>query len=113
MPSIIDDYIAACPEAQRATLRALRELIHLAQPGLKEKMAYGMPTFYLKKNVIHFALHTAHIGIYPGAEAMAAFEERLTPYKRSKGAFQLPLGQPLPEELLADLTRFSAERSGK
>ena len=48
----------------------------------------------------------------PGAEAIAAFEEHLKPYKRSKGAFQIPLGQPLPEQLVTDLARCSAQRAG-
>lgn len=104
-------YIAGCPQEHQDKLTALRGLILAARPDLKEKLAWGMPTFHLNKNVIHFALHKAHIGIYPGAAAIAAFSERLTPYKFSKGAFQLPLTQPLPEQLMADLTRWCAEQA--
>ena len=108
----VEAYIENCPQEHREALYALREIILAAVPGLTEKISYGMPTFYKKRNIIHFALHTGHIGIYPGAEAIAAFEERLKPYKRSKGAFQIPLGQPLPEQLVTDLARCSAQRAG-
>ncbi len=108
----VEKYIENCPQEHREALTALREIILAAVPGLTEKISYGMPTFHKKRNIIHFALHTGHIGIYPGAEAIAAFEERLKPYKRSKGAFQIPLGQPLPEQLVTDLARCSAQQAG-
>lgn len=112
MPNEIDTYIDACPEEHRTKLRELRELILEAAPSLKQKFSWGMPTFHLKHNVIHFALHAHHIGIYPGAATMVAFQERLKPYKSSKGAFQLPLTQELPRDLLQDITRWSAEHNG-
>ena len=112
MANEIDAYIDACPEEHREKLRDLRVLILEAVPALKEKFSWAMPTFYLKHNVIHFALHQHHIGIYPGAATMVAFQERLKPYKSSKGAFQLPLTQELPRDLLQDITRWSAEHNG-
>lgn len=108
----VEDYIKACPQEHQERLFALRGIILQAAPQLQEKISWGMPTFYLKKNVIHFALHKAHTGIYPGVAAMVQFAERISPYKSSKGAFQLPHIKPLPEELLADLTRWCAQHPG-
>ena len=36
-----------------------------------------------------------------------AFQERLMPYKTSKGAVQLPMNEPLPLELVQDMVRFN------
>ena len=108
----VEAYIENCPQEHREALYTLREIILAAVPGLTEKISYGMPTFFKKRNIIHFALHTGHIGIYPGPGAIAAFEERLKPYKRSKGAFQIPLGHPLPKQLVMDLARYSAQQAG-
>lgn len=104
----IETYITQCPEAHQPRLLRLRQIILDAKPGLTEKISWGMPTFALRKNVIHFALNKEHTGIYPGAAAMVAFADRLHEYKTSKGALQLPHTKPLPEELIADMTRWCA-----
>lgn len=62
-----------------------------------------MPTFWYKENLIHFAAHKNHLGLYPGPEAILAFQEQLKPYKSSKGAVQLPYHQPIDYELLTDI----------
>jgi len=65
-----------------------------------------MPTFWQGENLIHFAAFRKHIGIYPGGEATTRFADRLTAYKTSKGAIQLPLNQPIDHELIADIVRW-------
>ncbi|MDR0380857.1 MAG: GNAT family N-acetyltransferase [Oscillospiraceae bacterium] len=86
----IDEYIESQPEGVRpllkAVLRALRETI----PAATEKLSWRMPTFWRGHNLIHFAAQKNHLGIYPGAEAMAHFLPRLAAYKTSKGAIQFP-----------------------
>jgi uncharacterized protein YdhG (YjbR/CyaY superfamily) len=37
---------------------------------------------------------------------IAAFEAELAPYKRSKGAVQFPLDQPIPTELISRIVQF-------
>lgn len=72
-----------------------------------------MPTFYLKGNLIHFAAHKKHIGLYPGAEAIEYFTKDLQTYKTSKGAIQISLNQPLPKELITKIAKFNIERNRK
>lgn len=108
----IEEYILSCPLERRERLFALRSLILEAVPELKECVSWGMPTFRLTKNVIHFALHKAHVGVYPGPEAILRFKEELKGFKSSKGAFQLPLSGPLPEALIRDMARWCAEHPG-
>ena len=107
----IQEYINTAPEEHRERLNALRSLILKAVPELQEKISYGLPTFYLKKNVIHFGLFKAHIGLYPGGEAIPHFADRLKGYHTSKGAIQFPLSQPLPEALIKDITIWCGEHS--
>ncbi|HSK69308.1 MAG TPA: DUF1801 domain-containing protein [Candidatus Limnocylindria bacterium] len=108
----VEQYIQSCPEEHRAKLSRLRDVILEAVPGLAEKIAYGIPTFYKAKNVIHFSLAKAHIGIYPGPDAVAHFAPRLAGYRTDKGTVRIPLDAPLPEDLIRDLARWSAERLG-
>ncbi len=69
-----------------------------------------MPTFWQKVNIAHFAAFKRHVGFYPGSEAIEAFQERLMPFKTSKGAVQLPMDAPLPLELVQDMVRFNLAR---
>lgn len=72
-----------------------------------------MPTFWQGENLIHFAVFKKHIGLYPGGEATAAFAERLSGYKTSKGAVRLPLGKPIDYELIADIVRWRVNQVEK
>jgi uncharacterized protein YdhG (YjbR/CyaY superfamily) len=107
----VQEYINNAPAEHRERLAALRGMILQALPGLQEKISYGLATFYLKKNVIHFGLFKAHIGLYPGAAAILHFAGRLKGYHTSKGTVQFPLTEPLPEALIRDITLWCGEHS--
>jgi predicted N-acetyltransferase YhbS/uncharacterized protein YdhG (YjbR/CyaY superfamily) len=89
-PMDVDEYIEAQPPHVQQPLRRVRSIIKAAEPDAIEKISYQMPTYWQGKNLIHFAAQKNHIGIYPGAEAMAHFMPRLHRYKTSKGAIQFP-----------------------
>lgn len=111
-PADIDEYIAAQPPEIQPLLGEIRAAIRAAAPEATERISCQMPTFWQGENLIHFAAFKNHIGIYPGGEATGVFAEQLTGYKTSKGAIQLPLGQPIPLELIAEITRWRVNRSG-
>ena len=113
IPASIDEYISDFPANTQTILTELRQTIQKAAPEATEKISWGMPTFYLKGNLIHFAAHKKHIGLYPGAEAIEYFTKDLQDYKTSKGAIQLPLDKPLPLELITKITKFNIERNRK
>lgn len=107
----VDAYITASPEEIRSRLSEIRNLIQQTAPQASEAISWGMPTFKLRgKNLIHFAAHKHHLGLYPGEEAIVEFGERLTDYKTSKGAIQLPWSKPLPENLVRDMVLWQVER---
>ena len=100
----IDEYIESQPEEIRPILRKIRKIIRAAAPEATEKISWGMPTFWLNKNLIHFAAYKKHIGLYPGSEAIPVFAERLKNHKTSKGAIQFSLSKPIDYTLIADIT---------
>lgn len=102
----IDEYIAELPPEIRKVLEELRALIRAAAPEATEKISYAIPTFFLKKNLVHFAAFEKHIGFYPGPTGIEAFKEELKPYKFAKGSVQFPLGQPLPKDLIRRIVEF-------
>jgi uncharacterized protein YdhG (YjbR/CyaY superfamily) len=106
----IDEYIALFPADIQQILAAIRATIRKAAPQAIEKIAYRMPTFHQKQNLVHFAVMKHHIGFYPGAEGVAAFTDDLVEYKTSKGAIQFPLSQPIPHHLISMITAFRVKQ---
>ena len=113
--STIDEYIAEFPPATQDVLRQVRELIHASAPDANETISYAIPTFDLDgRHVVHFAGYEHHIGFYPGARGIAAFEDELKRYKRGRGSVRFPLGQPLPADLITRIVAFRvAEERGR
>ena len=108
--STVEEYIALAPAKNRTLLENLRQIICETVPAeTKETIAYRMPTYRYNGNLIHFALFKNHLGIYPGSAAIESFSDETGPYKTSKGAIQLPLDQPLPEDLIRRLVRFNLD----
>jgi len=108
-PKTIDEYISVQREEVQHILHKIRDVIHAAIPEAEERISWSMPTYWKKHNIIHFAAFKNHIGIYPGDKAMEHFADRLTGYKTSKGALQLPYSKPLPLDLLAEIAKWSYE----
>jgi uncharacterized protein YdhG (YjbR/CyaY superfamily) len=104
-PKTVDEYIARFPPEVRAILERLRAVIREEAPGARERIAYGMPAFSLRKDIVYFAAFKRHIGLYPLPAGIEAFKERLAPYKTGKGSVQFPLDRELPYDLVRDIVR--------
>lgn len=105
-PKTIDEYIAAQPENVRPILNQIRDKLREALPDAEERISWSMPTYRGKYNIIHFAAHKKHIGLYPGDKAIEHFSDRLAEYKTSKGAVQFPYDKPIPLDLIAEIAKW-------
>lgn len=111
--NVIDEYILQFSLEQQVRLKEIRQIIKEASPKSTEKISWGMPTFYLNGNLVHFAQQKSHIGFYPGESGVANFIEKIQDYKHSKGAIQFPDSQPLPKELIQEIVRFRTQEQDK
>lgn len=102
----IDEYISKFPPEIQEKMEALRKVIKEAAPEAIEKISWQMPTFYLHGNLVHFAGHKNHMGLYPGENGVAAFTDELSGYRCSKGAIQFPYDKPMPYELITRIVTF-------
>lgn len=102
----IDEYIYGFPDEVQNLLQIVRETIKAAAPEAIEKISWQMPTFYQNGNLIHFAAHKNHIGIYPAPDAIEEFSTELKPYVKSKGSIHFSLDKPIPVDLLAKIVKF-------
>lgn len=96
----VDEYLAAVPAEVRSILQKIRETIHAAVPDATEAISYQIPTFKLHGNLIHFAAHRSHIGIYPVPAATRALAKELARYVTGKGTIQFSLDRPVPYGLI-------------
>src|SRR6266702_2038385 len=102
----IDEYIAAFPQAVRATIKA-------SAPEAEERISYQMPTFVLNGNLVHFAALKGRIGFYPTSSGIEAFKDELSMYEGTKGSVKFPISQPLPMELISKIVQFSVTQNLK
>lgn len=102
----IDAYIAASAPRARSSLRLLRREIRKLAPDAEEAISYGIPTFKLSGNLVHFAAFSSHIGFYPTSSPIAYFRKELAKYETTKGTIRFPLDKPLPLGLIRRIVRF-------
>lgn len=110
-PSSIDEFISNYPSDIQLLLEKIRLTIQEAAPGVQEKINYGIPTFVLNGNLVHFAPYKNHIGFYPSPSGIQAFQKELSHYKSSKGAIQFPIDNPLPLKLISKIVKFRVKEN--
>ena len=103
---LVDKYIAGFPKATQILLEKMRATIKKAAPKAAETIGYGIPTFKLNGNLVHYAGYEHHIGFYPGAAGIASFKKEISVYKNAKGSVQFPIDKPLPLSLVTAITKF-------
>ncbi|MDR0399370.1 MAG: DUF1801 domain-containing protein [Treponema sp.] len=107
----IDEYIMGFEPAIQRTLNELRNFIKAEAPEAMEKISYGMPTFYLNGNLVHFAAFKDHYGLFPGPSGINEFERELIPYRTGKGTLCFPFNKPIPWDLLKKVIHYRVEEN--
>lgn len=100
----IDDYLSKLPADQRAALETLRSQICAVASEAVEAISYGLPTFKLNGNLVHFGAAAKHCAFYPGA-VVTEFADRLKGFETAKGTIRFQPDAPLPPDLIADIVR--------
>ena len=107
----IDEYLIRFPKEVQQLLKKMRLTIKKAAPKAEEKISYGIPTFTLNENLVHFAGYKNHIGFYPTPSGITAFKKELSTYKGAKGSVQFPINEPLPLNLVSRIVKFRVNES--
>jgi uncharacterized protein YdhG (YjbR/CyaY superfamily) len=109
----IDEFIAGYPEDFQKVLKKVRAAIKKAAPKAEETINYGIPTFTLEGNLVHFSAFKKHIGFYPTPSGIEKFKKELSPYEAAKGSVKFPLDQPIPYDLITRIVKFRVEENLK
>jgi uncharacterized protein YdhG (YjbR/CyaY superfamily) len=108
----IESYIREFPKDVQDKLVLMLDTIRKEVPeNTEERITYGIPTFTLNGNLVHFAGFEKHIGFYPTPSAITEFKGQLSPYKSAKGSVQFPLDKPLPLDLITKMVRFRIDEN--
>ena len=111
VPKNIDEYIADFPKDVQKILEQVRATIKKAAPAAEEKISYGIPTFTLNGNLVHFGGFKNHVGFYPTPTGTETFEKELSVYKTGKGSVQFPLDKPMPLHLITQIVKFRVQKN--
>lgn len=106
-----DEYISLFPPQVQLILQQLRQAIRNLVPEAEETISYGIPTFKLHGNLVHYAAYKNHIGFYPGAAGIEIFKDKLARYKLSKGTVQFPIDEPIPFDLIREIVLFRVNQN--
>lgn len=109
----VDEYIASYDKDVQERMKKLQGLILECSNDITEKISWGMATFVLNGNLVHFAGQKTHIGFHPSPSAILAFEDSLSDYKYSKGTVQFPYDKPIPYDLIREMVLFRVEENTK
>lgn len=106
--SSFDQYLATVPDAQKAELERIRQLVRRAVPEAEEGTSYGMPAFkYRKRPLLGFRAGKNHLSVYPfSPEAIDAARDALAGFDLSKGTVRFTPDKPLPESALEQLLHY-------
>lgn len=105
----IDEYIATFPAEVQVILQKIRSIIHAAAPEAEEVISYSMPAFKQNGILVYFAAFKDHIGFFPTASGVAAFQKELAVYDTSKGTVRFPLDKPIPYALVTKIVKFRVQ----
>ena len=93
MDIAVTTYLKSQPPLVLRQLKLIRTVIRKAAPKATESMKYGVITYTLGENLVHFGGFKLHIGFYPGPKALIAFKKELNLYESAKGSVKFPTDQ--------------------
>jgi uncharacterized protein YdhG (YjbR/CyaY superfamily) len=119
-PATVDEYIAGFPPEVAERLQRIREII-VAEVGTpaagqgsgaeppkappEEKVRYGIAAVMLGgRYALHYAGWKKHIGLYPVPTLDEPLESRIAPFRAEKDSVVFPHAQPIPYELIGEVT---------
>jgi len=110
----VDQHISRKTAEQQVAMNRMREFLRTLLPEAEEVISYGMPAFKQKKVLVFYEAFSKHLGFYPTAGPIQAFEADLkaSGLVYSKGAVQLPFAGEWPAALLEKMVQYRQQHAG-
>ena len=108
----IDEYIGTFPENVQLILQEIRKVMKENAPDAEDLISYQIPAFKYYGMLIYYSAYQKHVSVSTAPfKVFEVFEKELSPYKRSKSTVQFPLDQPVPYQLIGEMTKFSVKEN--
>ncbi|MGV3549092.1 iron chaperone [Rhizobium sp.] len=103
----VEAYLDRIAATERKLLERIRTIVWEEAPDAEEVIAYGIPTFKLSGNLVHYAAFKRHMSFFPGGTAHnETLKDELAGYTLSKGTIQFTPDKPLPDDLIRRIVRM-------
>ncbi len=107
----VEEYIGHIAQAsgeKAERLKLARAIILSVAPQAEELIAWGMPTYRVRKSQLHVGCAKSHVGLYPGAGAIEHFAGRMGELglTHTKGSIHLPDSLPIPADFVAEVAAW-------
>jgi uncharacterized protein YdhG (YjbR/CyaY superfamily) len=98
--TVIDDYLAGVPAAQRKLLEDLRKEMKRLLPKAEETISYGLPCFKVEGGVVGgFAATKAGGSYYPfSGSTLSVLKKEFVDFSQTKAALHFTAQQPLSKK---------------
>ena len=113
MITTVDQYVSQFWRENQDLLNNIRNIVSKNAPGAIEVMNYGIPTYKLNWNLVHFAAFKNHIGFYPTPTWIEHFKQELSQYKTSKWTVQFSLDKEIPFDLIERIVQYRVKENTK
>jgi uncharacterized protein YdhG (YjbR/CyaY superfamily) len=108
----VDAYIGTFPENVQVILQEIRKVMKENAPDAEELISYQIPAFKYHGMLIYYSAYQKHVSVSTAPfKVFEVFEKELSPYKLSKSTVQFPLDQPVPYQLIGEMTKFRVKEN--
>jgi uncharacterized protein YdhG (YjbR/CyaY superfamily) len=110
IPTTIDEYLAKLPEDEKNELHRIRNIIQLTVPGIKERIAYTICVFSVKKDLVGLASQRKFLSFYTmSPQLVKKMKEELEEYDVSGATIHFSVKEPLPSSLIKKILKSKLE----
>ena len=104
--SDIDEYLAVLPQDVKNELQRIRDIILSTIPNVKERIAYKICVFSIKKDLVGFAAYKDYCSFYTMSPTLVRnMKKDLNGYRVSGATIHFTPQEPLPESLIKKLLK--------
>ena len=103
-----EEYLNSHPIDNHQYIHLIHNFMCCYCPTSIFSLHHFIPTYTLnEKVVLQFHVYKHHIGIFPGLAAVQYIQHRLSRFRSSKRAIQIPKSVDFPFEIIKDLIDFN------
>lgn len=102
----VDAVLAALPDAQRAALEDLRDVLHRLVPDATEAISFGVPTLVYRGPLVGFGATKSECSLHVmRPELVASLRAVIAPRRASGGTIHFAPDAPLPLAVIEQIVR--------